>query len=226
MDRPPQEVDIPKRRRRARAALVGGVLALALLSPAIGYYGFYNRGINEHLDASYIAAAETRMWKAYYTESPGRMIVELFRLLRHQFGLSVVSATLVGKDLAIAATTFSKITEDYERRIVPPLERAYARIRDAVDEQWDPHAVARAELAWWVARRTPGQNSPEAVGRAIAHQYAVMHGETNADIERAGLLRARAGHLRDQGERNADWEQIEALLAESYCALIRGTGRD
>jgi hypothetical protein len=41
-------------------------------------------------------------------------------------------------------------------------------------------------------------------------------------MERAGLLRAQAAALRDEGGANADWEKVEALLVESYQALGKG----
>ena len=51
---------------------------------------------------------------------------------------------------------------------MPDLEAAYSTARDWLDAGFDPPAVARAELAWWVARRIPGQNSVEQVGGLIA----------------------------------------------------------
>jgi hypothetical protein len=47
-----------------------------------------------------------------------------------------------------------------------------AMARDWLHAGFDPRAVARAELAWWVARRTPGQDSPERIGRLMAEAYA------------------------------------------------------
>ncbi len=71
-------------------------------------------------------------------------------------------------------------------------------------------------------RRTPGQDSPEEVGRSIARLYTILYGETNPDILEAGLLRAQAADLRD---RHGDWKEIETLLRQSYNALARGTAR-
>ena len=64
--------------------------------------------------------------------------------------------------------------------------------------------------------------TPEQVGAAIANLYAVLYGETNSSFQKAGLLRAQAAHLRDQGGINADWVQVEALLQESYRELAAG----
>jgi hypothetical protein len=84
---------------------------------------------------------------------------------------------------------------------------------------WDAEAAARAELEWWVKRRTPGQNSPEEVGRSIAKLYKTLYGRSNPDIEKAGLLRALAAHIRDTSH---DWDKVDTLLKESYRSLIRG----
>ena len=87
---------------------------------------------------------------------------------------------------------------------------------------FDPHAVARAELAWWVARRDPRQSSAENVGRLIAEEYSLLYEAPIERVARAALLRAEAGRLRDEGAPRPDWEQVGSLLRESYRALLIG----
>jgi hypothetical protein len=79
--------------------------------------------------------------------------------------------------------------------------------------------VARAELAWWVARREPAQRAPENVGRLITVLYARFYELPEERVREAGLLRARAANLRDRGGLNPDWPQIGRLLHESYRSL-------
>ena len=79
-----------------------------------------------------------------------------------------------------------------------------------------------AELDWWVARRTPGSDSVEEVGRLIAYLYTVLFGENQPAFERAGLLRAQAAHIRDEGGASCNWGMVEKLLHESYQALQEG----
>ena len=55
-----------------------------------------------------------------------------------------------------------------------------------------------------------------------AQFYALLYGDTNPDIQRAGLLRAQAAALRDAGGANADWPKVEALLVDSYTSLHAG----
>jgi hypothetical protein len=172
-------------------------------------------------DADRIALAETRMWKAYYSGDTQSLGSEMVALLNRQFGLSLTDAMEVGRDLAGAAMTFQGLSGNYEQ-VLPGLERAYSRLKKSTGGTWDSAAAARAELDWWITRRTPGRDSPEEVGRAIARLYAILYGKTNPDIERAGLLRAQAAALRDSGAARADWAEVERLLRQSYHALASG----
>jgi len=85
---------------------------------------------------------------------------------------------------------------------------------------FDPDAVAHAELAWWVARRVPGQNSPEHVGSLIAEEYALLYETTPGAVAQAARLRAEAGALRDEQARSPDWDAIGQLLQRSYRELL------
>jgi hypothetical protein len=99
---------------------------------------------------------------------------------------------------------------------------AYTLARDWTSSSFDPRRVARAELAWWVARRTPGQSDVNTVGRLIGEEYAALYDVPVDNVMQAGLLRAEAGHLRDEGDAQADWDRVHALLIDSYRALKRG----
>lgn len=171
------------------------------------------------------AAAETRMWQAYYGNDPKALAVELVSTLRAQFGLSYVRALQVGNDLAEATLAFQRNRDHYEEAVLPHLESAYGRLRSACRGRWDARAAARAELDWWAARRTPGHDRPEQVGRDIAKLYAILYGKSNPQIERAGLLRAQAASLRDRAGLagpEGGWAEITRLLEESYTALVEG----
>ena len=103
--------------------------------------------------------------------------------------------------------------------VLPDLERAYAIQRDWFDAGYDPAAVARAELAWWVARRVPGQDSPEHVGALIAEENAL----DLRRVARAGACRIRTqsacGQAQDQGGDQADWTTVRDFLRQSFRAL-------
>jgi hypothetical protein len=78
--------------------------------------------------------------------------------------------------------------------------------------------------AWWVARRIPGQNSPEQVGALIAEEYALLYDVPRERVMTAAVLRARAGRLRDDGGDHADWPTVSRLLFESYRELHTALG--
>lgn len=164
-------------------------------------------------DADLVAAAEARMWRAYYGGNSERVGLELVTLMRTQFGLDSMQAAGIAMPLAEAAAKFQSATGNYEAAALAPLRTAYLRLAQASGRDFDPDTAARAELAWWVARRTPGDDSAENVGDLIAELYAILYGKSDPHLARAGRLRAEAAHLRDTGGAQ---EQIEQLLRESY----------
>jgi hypothetical protein len=170
-------------------------------------------------DPEQIGAGEVRMWQAYYGGQRLRLFLELLRMLRDQFGLSWFEALRIGFLLARSAMRFKDVWENYEAVALPDLAAAYERIRRATGKGFDPVVVARAELAWWVARRTPGDKLPEVVGQRIGELYSAFYEHESPAYYQAGLLRAQAAYLRDQQEDQADWDRIRNMLVESYRLL-------
>ena len=123
-------------------------------------------------------------------------------------------ASRMSYHLAHAAATFGNARSDYEQ-VLPDLTAGYRIARDWTGATYDPAVVARAELAWWVARRVPGQDSPE----LIAELNALLYSVPKEKVLEASVLRARAGKLRDQGGADANWFDVERLLRDSYRAL-------
>lgn len=210
----------------SRGKVYGCLVVLLLLFLAGGGAGWYfvlhNKGLNRDFDAESIARSETNMWRAYYGGRGAELAFEMVSVLREQMGVSLLTAKAVVEPMARGAMAFHAQREGYGQTVLPLLEESYAALAEAVGEDWDPRKMAEAELAWWVARRTPGEDSPEQVGAKIAELYALMYGATNGHIQRAGLLRAQAAALRDAGGKDADWRQVESLLLESYTALLEG----
>ncbi len=170
-------------------------------------------------DPDRLADLEVRMWQAYYAKERVRLFSLLVTMLHEQYHYPWATAAREGFHLARAAATFGDLRSGYER-VLPDLEAAYAMARDWTGGHYDPSAVARAELAWWVARRVPGQNSPEQVGRLMADEYALLYDTTPDRVARAAVLRAEAGALRDAEARQPDWETIRRLLDASYRDLL------
>ena len=197
------------------------VVVLIIVAAAVLVFNYARRNWLGPFNPDRIAVSETRMWQAYYSQDTQALGREMVRLLQSQFGLSLADSIDVGRDLAGAAMQFQSLGGNYDQ-VLPRLERAYGRIKKITGGTWSPTEAAQAELDWWVARRTPGRDSSETVGRSIARLYAVLYGKTNPAIEQAGFLRAQAAELRDKGSANADWKQVERLLRQSYRALRRG----
>ena len=169
--------------------------------------------------AGEIAAAETRMWQHYYSEDHLKLGIELIAVLRAHYGLSVFEAKKAGELFASASKKFQPAQRGEYDVALPDLIAAYSIIEKASELSFSPEEVAEAELAWWVMRRTPGEDSSERVGQGVAHLYALIYGREDPALERAGLLRAQAASLRDAGGSQADWVAVEKLLHESYAAL-------
>jgi hypothetical protein len=193
------------------ACLVAFALALALTPPS------GPRSMRE-FNPTRLADLELRMWKAYYAKDRARLFGLLVTMLREQYRYSWATATREAFHLARAASTFGDLKGDYEQ-VLPDLESGYATAKSWLDAGFDPRAVARAELAWWVARRIPGQNSADQVGHLIAQEYALLY-ETSAErMAPAALLRATAAKMRDEQAAQPDWDRIGRLLEQSYREL-------
>jgi hypothetical protein len=169
-------------------------------------------------DPDRLADLEVEMWRAYYRRDKAVLFRTLVVALREQFHYPWSKATRAAFYLARAAATFGARSTDYEP-VVPDLRQAYQIARDWTGAGFDPDQVARAELAWWVARRDPRTSQPEAVGRLIAVLYARFYQLPVQQVSEAGLLRARAAALRDRG---GDWPEVRRLLRASYRSLSGG----
>jgi hypothetical protein len=165
-----------------------------------------------------MAQLELQMWQAYYRKEKVRLFALLVTMLHEQNRYSWARALQAGTHLARAAATFGDARSGYEQ-VEPDLAIAYRIARDWTGAGFDPAQVARAELAWWVARRTPGEQAPGNVGRLIASEYALLYEAPVERVAEAGLLRAEAGALRDEEGAQADWDRLGQLLRASYRSL-------
>ena len=165
-----------------------------------------------------LAKLELEMWQAYYAKENVRLFRLLVMMLREQYHYSWAVAAREAFHLARAAATFGNARQDYER-VLPDIETAYATAREWLGAGFDPPAVARAELAWWVARRTPGHDSADQVGDLIADEYAMLYEVPRPRVVKAALMRAQAAALRDAQAAQPDWATIGTMLDGSYTDL-------
>ena len=204
--------------RRLILVVVGALLA------ALVYEGFFATPPGPRslrvFDPDRVADLEVDMWQAYYAHERVRLFRDLVTSLHEQYRYPWAKAAGVAFHLARAAATFADLRSNYEQ-VLPDLESAYAVAKDWTHANFDPAAVARAELAWWVARRIPGQDSPEQVGALIADENAMLYEIPRERVLDASTLRARAGQLRDEGGEHADWATVSQLLHQSYRQLRR-----
>ena len=169
-------------------------------------------------DADRLASLEVHMWQAYYDKERVRLFGLLVTMLHEQYHYSWAGATVEGFHLARAAATFGDLKDHYEV-VLPDLEAAYDKARSWTGASFDARAVARAELAWWEARRIPGRNSPEQIGQLIAEEYALLYESSAGAMSAAALLRAQAAAIRDAKAEHPDWSAIARLLQQSYREL-------
>jgi len=166
-----------------------------------------------------LAALEVRMWQAYYAKERARLFALLVTMLHEQYRYSWATAAKQAFHLARAAATFGDLKGGYEV-VLPDLEAAYSTAKSWLRAGFDPRAVAKAELAWWIARRIPGRNSPEQIGGLIADEYALLYETRREAVVNAALLRAEAAALRDDQAAQPDWDTIGRLLRQSYRDLL------
>lgn len=211
-------VDIP--------IVIGVVLWFLVLAPPVQNFmelpGMSLSESEKYELAKDIGHSERLMWEAYYKDDKVTIAKELVTVLQVQFGIDAIKAVRIAEPLAQAALAFAGSTEDYEEKVLPHLIDAYTKIQEAAKMSFNPREAAAAELGWWVARRTPGKDSPENVGKEIAKLYSAVYGVDNGDIQRAGRLRATAANKRDTNADAPPWSEIEAIITEGYIALITG----
>jgi hypothetical protein len=195
----------------AASMLVVFALAFALTPPGGA------RSMRQ-FDADRLATLEVRMWEAYYNKERVHLFGLLVTMLHEQYHYSWAGATVEGFHLARAAATFGDLKDHYEV-VLPDLEAAYDKARTWTGANFDAGAVARAELAWWVARRIPGSNSAEQVGQLMAEEYALLYESSPEAMSGPALLRAQAAAIRDAQAAQPDWSAIARLLRQSYREL-------
>ena len=203
-------------KKNKRHFLILAIIALAILLVAWCLrYPFYRPTFNPEK----IAHMETQMWQSYYSGDKMELGLQLIAILRSQYGLSLMEAKGIGELLASSAMKFHAARGNYDTVALPDLIKAYGLIKQATGAAFNFEEVAKAELAWWVARRTPGQNSKEQVGEKITELYVIFYGYSSNAFVNAGQLRAQAAAIRDAGKENADWKLIEEKLFQSYTEL-------
>jgi hypothetical protein len=117
-------------------------------------------------------------------------------MVREQYHDSWRVAAAAAFHLARAALRFHQLQSNADG-IARNLEAAYARAQSWLHADFDPAAVARADLAWRVASRTAGANGAEHAADLFTDEYALLYSTPRDLGAEAAQLRAEAAALRD-----------------------------
>jgi hypothetical protein len=169
-----------------------------------------------------VAELELRVWQSYYNREPLRLFIGLASMMREQYHYSWAVAATEAFYFARACIKFRDLRGNYEDVVLPDLEHGYATAQVWLHASYDPRRVARAELAWWVARRMAGQSDPAQLGPLMAAQYALLYEVPRERVLKAANLRAQAETLRDLENQRPDWDEVGRLLREAYVELRAG----
>jgi hypothetical protein len=209
--RPGQRTD------RARRWLVAGAIAAA----AAAYAVIPRHADLAAFDPAEMARLETSMWRHYYAQRYVALFLDLYDVAHWQQGFSPFDSARLALAAARAAKSFQPSTSRAEAEAAIPHLAGYFRIlAGAAPVAVDAGDAARTELAWWQARREAVR--PDQYGAIIARVSTLLYGVDNADVRRAGVLRAQAMGYRDARGGNmteADWSEIEKELQLAYGLL-------
>jgi hypothetical protein len=194
--------------------LATAVIAYMLTAPPRG-----PRSIKQ-FDPGRVAAFELRTWQAYNAGNRLRLFAVMTMMLREQDHYSWIVAAAAAFDLARAELRFRQVQSN-DDRVVRSLEAVYAHAQSWLHADFDPAAVAHAELAWWVASRAADADGTEHAGDLMADEYAIVYGTPRDLVIEAAQLRAEAAALRDARTLRPDWTAIGRLLEASYASLSR-----
>ena len=204
---------------RPRRLIVGAVIAL--LVAVVAYSVIPRRADLTRFDPAEMARRETAMWRHYYDKRYLPLVFELYETARREQNFSPLDSARIALAAARAAKAFQPTTSRSEAEAAIPYLVDYFRLlARAAPVTVDVEEAARTELAWWQARREAVQ--AEQYGAIIARVSTLLYGIDNADIRRAGVIRAQAMDYRDAHAvdiTEADWAKIEQQLQLAYGLL-------
>jgi hypothetical protein len=205
------------RRRRGHWFIAATIAVVAVLA----YVAVPRCADLARFDPAEMAGRETAMWRHYYEKRYIRLFFDLYETARREQGFSPPDSVRVAVRAAHAAKAFQPSTSRTEAEAAIPDLTAYFRmLARAAPGPVEVEKAARTELAWWRARREGA--APEQYGAVIAQVSTLLYGVDNADIRRAGVIRAQAMEYRDAHAADmteADWSEIGKELEAAYRLL-------
>jgi hypothetical protein len=206
---------------RTRRPLRWLIAALIAVAAVVAYAAIPRHPDLTHFDPAEMARRETAMWRHYYEKRYLPLVFQLYETSRREQGFSPLDSVRIANAAARAARAFQPTTSRGQAEAaIPDLIDYFRILARAAPVAVDVEDAARTELAWWQARREAVP--PEQYGAIIARVSTLLYGIDNADIRRAGLIRARAMDYRDAHAADmteADWSKIEDQLRVAYGLL-------
>jgi hypothetical protein len=197
------------------------LLMLAALA-ALVYAGFFwvptHPAPDGAFDAGPVATHEAAAWQAVRARQDFAVYFNFVQMLRERHRYTWFRALESGFYLSRATNTFAGLHTRYER-VLPDLETVAGIEKAWHKASFDPVAVARAELNWWVTRRMQNLNTVDQIAALIAEELALRYPRAGGGVVDATNLRAQAVKLLDEGGVDPDWPTITKLLTQSYRAL-------
>jgi hypothetical protein len=196
-------------------------VAGALLAALAAYAALPRRADLVRFDPAAMAALETAMWRHYYEKRYAALFLDLYQSARREQGYSPLDSVRLAVAAARAAKAFQPSTSRAEAEAAIPHLVAYFRVlARAAPIAVEAEETARTELAWWQARREAVP--ADQYGAIIARVWTLLYGIDDADVRRAGIIRARAMDYRDAhaaAMTDADWASIAGELEMAYGLL-------
>ena len=202
---------------------LGRLITLALVGTFV-YVGFFQLpsggAADGQFDPDRLAVEEVNLWRAAKIQDEVSTFTSAVVVLREQHRYSWFRAAQAGFYMARAASTFSTLKTRYER-VLPDLEEAAAIHKAWTNASFEPAAVARAQLNWWVTKQLPNLNTIDQVAPLVSEEFELRYGLPAGAASGAAVRRAEAALLFETGGRDPNIGAVTKALADSNLMLQR-----
>lgn len=176
-------------------------------------------------DPERVARLETMAWRAYYDRRWLALGYFAERACADQFNVPFPISVRAAYYATRGAVAFKPVDNDIGLAVAA-LERYYAIVRRHSGLAFDPAAVARAEVRYWVVhRRLSGNGDHAGLVDAFAQLHSMTFAIAGEDARESAEWRAGAAIKVDDitGRRSADeerdWRRVETQLRRCYRSL-------
>ncbi|MEZ5317566.1 MAG: hypothetical protein R2752_09220 [Vicinamibacterales bacterium] len=198
---------------------MGRVIGLLLAGCAV-YVLFFNTPPGDvrqtNFDPVQMARLEREVWEANNRKETINLFFKVVQQLRAQHHYTWAKAIDAGFHRARVIAAFRQ-TRTHLEQLLPDLERVYRIERDWYEADFDPKAVATAELSAWISMRRPELSNEQYVGSLFAERDGLRYELPPTVVSGPAQLAARAALMTERTP--PDWAAIGVTLRESYGTL-------